>query len=47
MYAAVNIWRLNERGATGDNRLAIEVADRLRTQPGFVAYTLVRTGKQP
>ena len=46
MYAHVNIWRLNDAGASSDDTVAREVAGRLRAQPGFRAYTLVRTGEQ-
>jgi hypothetical protein len=42
-YAHVNIWRLNDAGASWDDTAAQEVAVRLRVQPGFRSYTLIRT----
>ena len=46
MYAHVNIWRLSEAGASDDDTAARELTDRLRQQPGFRAYTLVRSGER-
>ena len=46
MYAHVNIWRLNETGATSNTEAAQAIAERYRTQPGFRSYTLIRTGPQ-
>lgn len=46
MHASVNIWPLNEQGASSSNRTAVELADHLRVQPGFVGYALVRTGER-
>jgi hypothetical protein len=46
MIAHVNIWTMNENGATSNNQSAVEVGERLRQQPGFVSYTLVRTGER-
>jgi hypothetical protein len=46
MYAHVNIWHLNPRGATSDDAAAHEIAASLRARPGFCAYTLVRTGER-
>lgn len=44
MHAHINIWRTNDAGESSSDGVARAVADRLRTQPGFHAYTLVRTG---
>jgi heme-degrading monooxygenase HmoA len=44
MHAQVNIWRLNEAGASADDAVAREVGERLAARPGFRSYTLVRTG---
>ncbi|HEV8585087.1 MAG TPA: hypothetical protein VGT02_08965 [Methylomirabilota bacterium] len=44
MHAHVNRWHLTEAGATSDNSAARAVAAALREQPGFRAYTLIRTG---
>ena len=44
MHAHINIWQLNEAGESSSDRMARDVADRLRTQPGFHSYSLVRTG---
>jgi hypothetical protein len=44
MYAHVNFWYLADAGATSDNSAARAVAAALREQPGFRAYTLIRTG---
>jgi heme-degrading monooxygenase HmoA len=46
MYAHVNIWRLSPTGATSDDSAARAVAARLRAQPGFRSYTLIRTGER-
>ena len=46
MHAHVNIWRLNEAGASADDAIARAVAGRLAAQPGFRSYTLVRTGER-
>jgi heme-degrading monooxygenase HmoA len=46
MYAHVNIWRLNDAGASTDDTAAREVAADLSRQPGFRSYTLVRTGER-
>lgn len=43
MHAHINIWRTNEAGESSSDNVARHVADRLRKQPGFHAYTLVRT----
>jgi hypothetical protein len=39
----VNIWRLNDAGASGDDSAARKIAARLSAQPGFRSYTLIRT----
>jgi heme-degrading monooxygenase HmoA len=44
MHAHINIWQTSEAGESSSDRTSREVADRLREQPGFHAYTLVRTG---
>ena len=44
MHAHINIWQTNDAGQSSSDTVARDVADRLRTQPGFHAYTLVRTG---
>jgi heme-degrading monooxygenase HmoA len=46
VYAHVNIWRLTEAGATHDDSGARELAARLREQPGFRSYMLVRSGER-
>lgn len=46
MYAHVNIWPMNQAGATSEDASAREVAGRLRQKPGFLSYTLIRTGQQ-
>lgn len=46
MYAHVNIWPMSSEGATADNTSAREMAARLFEQPGFVSYTLIRTGER-
>lgn len=46
MYAHVNIWHLTPEGASSDATAARDIAARLRTQPGFRTYTLIRTGPQ-
>ena len=46
MHAHVNIWRLNDAGNSGSDRISREVADLLRQQPGFHSYSVVRTGDQ-
>ena len=42
-HAHVNIWRLNEAGASWDDSAAREVGARLSAQPGFRSYVLIRT----
>ncbi len=44
MHAHVNIWRLSDAGASSSDTVARDVAERLKQQPGFRSYTLVRTG---
>lgn len=44
MHAHINIWQTSEAGESSSDTTSREVADRLREQPGFHAYTLVRTG---
>ena len=44
MYAHINTWKLSQDGTPADNTSAVGVAARLREQPGFVSYDLVRTG---
>ncbi len=43
MHAHINIWKMNEAGESSSDSIARDVAERLRTQPGFHAYTVVRT----
>jgi hypothetical protein len=43
MYAHINTWKLNAQGRSNDNTSAVRLAAALREQPGFAAYTLVRT----
>jgi hypothetical protein len=45
MYAHVNVWRLNDAGATWDDTAAREIAERIAKEPGFRAYTCVRTAE--
>ena len=44
-YAHVNVWPLNDAGATWDDAAARAIASELERQPGFRSYTLVRTGE--
>jgi predicted phosphoribosyltransferase len=44
-YAHLNIWRLNDAGASWDNTTAREIGERLRRQPGFRFYTVIRTSE--
>lgn len=44
MHAHINIWQTSEAGESSSDNVARDVAERLRRQPGFHAYTLVRTG---
>lgn len=44
-YAHVNVWRLGESDDPADTSTANAIARRLREQPGFRAYTVVRTGQ--
>ncbi len=46
MYAHLNIWNLNETGVSSDDTAARELAARLRQQPGFRSYTVIRTGRR-
>ena len=45
MYAHVNIWTLTDRGAAWKDDAAKAIAARLREQPGFQSYTVIRTGE--
>ena len=45
MYAHVNVWRLNDEGAAWDDTAAREIGERISREPGFRAYTCVRTGE--
>jgi heme-degrading monooxygenase HmoA len=45
MYAHVNVWRLTDRGAQWKDDAGRAVGAALQAQPGFRAYTLVRTGE--
>jgi hypothetical protein len=45
MYAHVNVWMMNDAGAVWDDSAAREIGAALREQPGFRAYTLVRSGE--
>ncbi|MDP8908508.1 MAG: antibiotic biosynthesis monooxygenase [Chloroflexota bacterium] len=44
MHAHINVWRANDAGSGGSDRLARQVAAHLRQQPGFHSYTFVKTG---
>ena len=46
MHAHVNIWKLNDAGNSGSDRIAREMAEALRQQPGFHSYSVVRTADQ-
>ena len=43
MHAHINIWQMNDAGQSSSDNIARDVAERLRSQPGFHSYTLVRT----
>ncbi|HEU5197704.1 MAG TPA: hypothetical protein VFW70_23395 [Methylomirabilota bacterium] len=43
MYAHVNVWRLTDEGAHWKDDTACAIGAALQVQPGFRAYTLVRT----
>jgi hypothetical protein len=43
-YAQINVWRLGESDDPTDRTAASEIGSRLREQPGFRSYTVVRTG---
>ena len=45
MIAHINVWTMNENGASSNNQTGVEMGERLRDQPGFVSYTLARTGE--
>ena len=45
MYAHVNVWRLTDEGAAWKDDVASVIGAALQSQPGFRAYTLVRTGE--
>ena len=45
MYAHVNVWTMNDAGASWDDSAAREIGAALSAQPGFRAYTVVRTGE--
>jgi hypothetical protein len=45
VYAHVNIWKMNDRGAAWDDSAAREVGAVLREQPGFRSYTVIRSGE--
>jgi hypothetical protein len=44
-YAHVNVWQLGEGDDPADQTAATAIAGRLRAQPGFRSYTVVRTGE--
>lgn len=44
MHAHINIWKMSDAGRGGSDRLSTQVAEHLRLQPGFHAYTFVKTG---
>ncbi len=46
MFAHVNIWRLNEAGASTDDTAAWEIGTRLSQEGGFHSYALIRTGER-
>jgi heme-degrading monooxygenase HmoA len=46
VFAHVNIWRLNEAGASTDDTAAREIGTRLSQESGFHSYTLIRTGER-
>ena len=43
MHAHINIWQMSDAGQSSSDNVARDVAEQLRTQPGFHSYTLVRT----
>jgi heme-degrading monooxygenase HmoA len=45
VYAHVNVWSMDDAGARWDDSAAREIGAALQAQPGFVAYTVVRTGE--
>ena len=45
VYAHVNVWTLTDRGAAWKDDAAKTIAARLREQPGFRSYTVVKTGE--
>lgn len=45
MYAHVNVWTLADRGTAWKDEAARTIAARLRDQPGFHSYTVIRTGE--
>jgi heme-degrading monooxygenase HmoA len=44
MHAHINIWRMSDAGDSGSDRIASQIAETLRQQPGFHSYSFVRTG---
>jgi hypothetical protein len=45
VYAHVNVWSMDDAGASWDDGAAREIGAALQAQPGFVAYTVVRSGE--
>lgn len=43
MHAHINVWKISNAGDSRADTIASEIAQTLRGQPGFHAYTLVRT----
>lgn len=43
MHAHINIWKMTEAGESSSDTVARAIAEQLQAQPGFHAYTLVRT----
>ena len=44
-YAHVNVWSLSKDGASWDATAAREMGERLRREPGFHFYALIRTAE--
>ncbi|HXH84918.1 MAG TPA: Hsp20 family protein, partial [Candidatus Tectomicrobia bacterium] len=44
-YAHVNVWSLGDADVPTDRDAAVAIGQRLRRQPGFRSYTVVRTGE--
>jgi hypothetical protein len=44
VHAHINVWSMKDVGAKWDDRASREIGAALSAQPGFIAYTVVRTG---